>query len=231
MSLKVHIWSDIVCPWCYVGKRRFEKAVAEFGEPVEVQWHSFELDPTRGDRGSLGYVERLAKKYRMPQERAQGMIDTMVITGNNEGISFDFSRAVPASSFDAHRLTHLALAHSLQDALKERLFRAHFCEGIAMDDHAELTRLAVEVGLDADEVAAVLASTQYADDVQADKEEAQSLGVTGVPFFVIGSYGVAGAQTPEKLLQVLDRAYTEEGESDPENAGEALDQVCGPELC
>jgi len=209
MALTVHVWSDVACPWCFVGKRRLEAAMEKFGEAVDVEWHSFELDPSRGSKDDLGYAERLAKKYGFPLSRAQGMLVQMTQTGQKDGIVFDFGKAVPASTFDAHRLIQLAGDRSLQNQLEERLFKAYFSEGVDLGDHAQLTRVAVEAGLDTDEVAAVLASDQYADEVAADKAAARELGVSGVPFFVIGRYGVSGAQPTEHLLQVLDRANAE----------------------
>ncbi len=229
MALTVHVWSDVACPWCFVGKRRLEAAVERLGAAVDVEWHSFELDPSRGSKSDLGYAERLAKKYGFPLSRAEGMLEQMTQTGQKDGIVFDFGKAVPASTFDAHRLIQLAGDRSLQNQLEERLFAAHFTEGVDLGDHAQLTRVAVEAGLDADEVAAVLASDQYADEVAADKAAARELGVSGVPFFVIGRYGVSGAQPTEHLLQVLDRANAED-EPEPE-ASLAEGAQCGPAGC
>lgn len=233
MSLVVHVWSDIACPWCYVGKRRLDAALRSFGNGVSVQWHSFELDPgARPRQEKSEYVSKLANKYKVPTERAQAMIDNMTAVGEAEGIVFDFARAVPANTFDAHRLTHLAADRRLQHEMEERLFRAHFCEGIDLADRAALAELAGEVGIDVEETAALLASDRYADDVKEDEEQARALGVTGVPFFVIGRYGVAGAQPAAQLLKVLDRANLESDEPPAGGTAEGNEGAfCGPSGC
>ena len=212
--MKVEIWSDVVCPWCYVGKRRFEAALARFphAADVEVVWRSFELDaaapPSDPQPGS--YVDRLAAKYGGPRERAQQMIDSMTATAAQEGLDFRFDLARPGNTFDAHRLLHLALAHGRQDALKERLDRATFTEGSPVSEHGALRALAVEVGLPADQVDAVLASDRYADAVRADEAQARAYGIGGVPFFVVdGRYGISGAQPAEVVLQALEQAWSE----------------------
>ena len=214
MSLKVEVWSDVVCPWCYVGKRRFEAALARFAhrDEVELVWRSFELDasapPSPAEAGS--YAERLAVKYGRSLEQAQQMLDSMTATAAQEGLDFRFDLARPGNTFDAHRLLHLALEHGLQDALKERLDRATFTEGSPSSDQAALAALAVEVGLPADEVADVLGSHRYADAVRADEAQARAYGITGVPFFVVdGKYGISGAQPADVVLQALETAWAE----------------------
>jgi predicted DsbA family dithiol-disulfide isomerase len=210
--MQVDIWSDVVCPWCYVGKRRFEKALARFehASDVVVRWHSFELDPSAERRPVGTQAQRLAAKYGRSEQQAQVMLDTMTATAADEGLSFSFDLHSAGNTFDAHRLLHLAAARGRQDQLKERLLRAVFTEGEATSEHDVLTRLAVEVGLDEDEVTAVLSTDVFADEVRADEETARSLGITGVPFFVVDmTYGVSGAQSPEVLLDVLDKAWAE----------------------
>ena len=207
--MKVEIWSDVVCPWCYVGKRRFETALARFPqrEQVELVWRSFELDPAAPPSPEVGggYAERLAAKYGRGVAQAQEMVDTMTQTAAAEGLDFRFDLSRPGNTFDAHRLLHLALAHGLQDPLKERLDRATFSEGLRVSDHAALTALAVEVGLPEGEVRDVLATDRYADAVRADEAQAAAHGISGVPFFVVdGRYGVSGAQPAETIEQVLD---------------------------
>jgi len=214
MSMKVEIWSDVVCPWCYVGKRRFEKAMAQFPQrdQVEVVWRSFELDPTSGPSPTVGgqQAKHLAEKYGRSLAEAQGMLDSMTATAATEGLEFRFDLNRSGNTFDAHRLLHLALAHGLQDALKERLDHATFSEGSPVSEHAALRGLAIEVGLPADEVDAVLASDAYADAVRADIEQARAYGISGVPFFVVdGKYGISGAQPPEVVLQTLEAAWAE----------------------
>ncbi len=213
--MKVEIWSDVVCPWCYIGKRRFEAALASFphAEQVELVWRSFELDPgappSPAEPG--GYAERLAKKYGTTTDRAQEMIDGMTETAATEGLEFRFEKSRAGNTFDAHRLLHLALAHGVQDELKERLDRATFTEGLAVSDHASLSALAIEVGLPEAEVSRVLATDAFSEAVRADEAQAAAYGISGVPFFVVdGRYGVNGAQPAGQILEVLARAWSEQ---------------------
>jgi predicted DsbA family dithiol-disulfide isomerase len=214
--VKVEIWSDVVCPWCYIGKRRFEAALARFPhrDEVEVEWKSFELDPgarsaTAGEDGPE-YADRLARKYSTTREGAQRMLDSMTLAAAQEGLDFRFDLAVRANSFEAHQVIHLGAARGVQDQVKERLLRAYFTEGEAVGDRTVLVRLAGEVGLDAAEVGKALEEQEYADAVRSDEAEAGALGISGVPFFVVDrKYGVSGAQPAEQLLQVLERASNE----------------------
>jgi predicted DsbA family dithiol-disulfide isomerase len=212
--MRVEIWSDVVCPWCYIGKRRFEAALAQFParDQVEVVWRAFELDPAAPSsyEGQGTYAERLARKYGTGVPQAQQMIDNMTAAAAEDGLLFDFTIARTGNTFDAHRLLHLAGARGVQDAVKERLLRATFTEGEPIADSETLVRLAAAAGLDADEARAVLASGRYADEVRADERQAQAYGITGVPFFVVdGRYGVSGAQPAELLLQALQQAWDE----------------------
>jgi predicted DsbA family dithiol-disulfide isomerase len=210
--MKIEIWSDIVCPWCAIGKRRFEKALDAFEHraAVEVVFRSFELDPSAPAETTETRNEHLAAKYGMSlEEAAQRHAQTTALAAA-EGLEFNFERARAGNTFAAHRLLHLAAAHGLQHALKDRLLRAYFTEGEPIGDADTLQRLAVEAGLDADLVAKTLATDAYAEDVRADQARARSLGISGVPFFVVDEkYGVSGAQPPELLLEVLDRAWSE----------------------
>jgi predicted DsbA family dithiol-disulfide isomerase len=208
--MRVEIWSDVVCPWCYVGKRNFEAALASFEhrDDVEVTWRSFELDPSAPVVREGDYATHLARKYGMSVTQAEQMIETMTATGARAGAVLDFGRARPGNTFDAHRLLHLALERGVQDATKERLFRATFAEGEPVGDREALLRLAIDAGLPADEAAAVLDGDAYAAEVRADEELAMDFGISAVPFFVIDrKFGVPGAQSPEVLLQALQRAW------------------------
>jgi predicted DsbA family dithiol-disulfide isomerase len=210
--MRVEIWSDVVCPWCYIGKRRFEQALAAFPHraEVEVVWRSFELDPSAPAERTEGQAAHLAQKYGRTLEQAQEMLDTMTATAAQDGLDFDFARMRGGSTFDAHRLLHLAAEHGVQDALKERLLRATFTEGEPVADHETLVRLGAEVGLDADEAREVLRSNRFGDDVRADQRDAQRFGISGVPFFVVDrTYGVSGAQPAEVLREVLDKAWAD----------------------
>ena len=203
--MKVQIWSDIACPWCYIGKRRFEAALREFPHPVEVEWKSFELDPHAVGGKDGDHATRLAAKYGRSVPEAQQMLDDMTAAAAQEGLSFHFEKAQAGSTFDAHRVLHEAAVHGLQDAMKERLLKAYFEQGEAVHDHAVLTRLAAEVGFDA---SAVLRDGTHADDVRRDEARAAELGISGVPFFVLdGRYGVNGAQSAEVLLEALRQAW------------------------
>ena len=210
--MRVEIWSDVVCPWCYVGKRRFEQALASFPhrDEVEVVWRSFELDPQAPAERVGDYAEMLATKYGVPVERGQEMIDTMTAAAAQDGLDFRFDRARVGNTFDAHRLLHLAAQRGVQDAVKERLMLATFTQGEPIGDADTLVRLVGEAGLDADEARAVLSDGRYTDEVRADERDAQRFGITGVPFFVVDrTYGVSGAQPAEVLRSVLDKAWTD----------------------
>jgi predicted DsbA family dithiol-disulfide isomerase len=210
--MKVEIWSDVVCPWCYVGKRRFEAALARFEhrDQVEVVWRSFELDPSAPRLREGDYAERLAGKYRVSLAEAQAMIDRMVQAGAADGLELRFDKARPGNTFDAHRLLHLASGRGVQDALKERLLAATFTEGAPIGDVDTLVGLAAEAGLDADAARAVLDGDADAAEVRADERRAAAFGITAVPFFVIDeAYGVSGAQPPDVLLGVLEQAWAE----------------------
>jgi predicted DsbA family dithiol-disulfide isomerase len=212
--MKVEIWSDVVCPWCYIGKRRFESALAQFAhrDEVDLLWRSFELDPGAGPAPEQpgSYAERLARKYGAGLDGAQAMIDTMTATAAGEGLDFRFDLARPGNTFDAHRLLHLARERGVQDAVKERLDRATFTEGLRVSDRDALVEVVSEAGLDADEAREVLASGRYGDAVRGDEAQAQAYGITGVPFFVVdGKYGVSGAQPAELIRQALDTAWAQ----------------------
>jgi predicted DsbA family dithiol-disulfide isomerase len=229
--VKVEIWSDVVCPWCAVGKHRFEKALARFAhrDEVEVSYHSFELDPSAPREQQGDIHDHLAAKYGMSRAEAEAKHRQMTAMAAEDGWDFQFDRARRGNTFDAHRLLHLAaepnscrtredrasdrrgaVGRGLQDAVMERLFRGYFTEGEPIADHATLVRLGAEAGLDADEARAVLASDRYADAVRADERQARTYGITGVPFFVVDrKYGVSGAQPPDALLQVLETAWAD----------------------
>jgi len=216
-NLLVEVWSDVVCPWCFVGKRRLEAAIARLPAPAEVEvvWRSFELDARapRGTRSRTSYAERLAKKYGATLEQAAAMIDRMTSVGKAEGIEFHFDRARPGNSFDAHRVLHLARERGVQGAVKERLFRAYFTEGESLADRKTLERLAVEAGLERAAVRRVLGGDAWARAVRADEDEAHRNGVHAVPFFVLGgAYAVAGAQPVDLLYEALVQAGRQDAE-------------------
>jgi predicted DsbA family dithiol-disulfide isomerase len=212
MPLTVEIWSDVVCPWCYIGKRRFEAALEAFEhrDEVTVMWRSFELDPAAPTSVEGTATERLAAKYGMSLERAEGLHKEMTERAAAEGLDFRFDLARGGNTFDAHRLIHLAATYGHQAAAKERLMRAYFTEGAAISDPETLIGLMAEVGVDADEARDVLVTDRFAEDVREDEQLAAQLGIQGVPFFVIDRrFGVSGAQPPEALVQALERAWEE----------------------
>ncbi len=210
--MRVEIWSDVVCPWCFIGKRRFEAALARFAqrEQVEVRWRSFELDPGAPAERTGSLVDHLARKYGVSREQAAGMQARVRATAAAEGLEFRFDHARSGNTFDAHRLLHLASDRGVQDAAKERLLNAYFSEGEPIGDPAVLVRLVEEAGVDGAEAKDILASARYADAVRADEAEARRLGISGVPFFVVDRrYGVSGAQSADVLRDVLRRAWKE----------------------
>ena len=216
--MNVEIWSDVVCPWCYIGKRRFERAAASFGHPgeVTVTSRSFELDPDAPAQRSGTHAEHLARKYGMTLAQAEQASQQMTQRAAGEGLEFRFDLIRGGNTFDAHRLLHLAKDHGLQPEMKERLLRATFTEGLPIADRPTLVRLASEAGLPAEQVQAVLEGDAYADAVRADEQQAGRYGITGVPFFVAdGKYAVSGAQPPEVLVQLLRRAYDETSQLTP----------------
>jgi predicted DsbA family dithiol-disulfide isomerase len=234
--MKIEIWSDVVCPWCYIGKRRFETALAQFPQrdQLEIVWKSFELDPgarsaTAVEGDNAGYAERLARKYGTTVPGAQKMLDSMTDAAAAEGLDFHFERAVAANTFDAHQVIHLALDRGVQDAVKERLLRAYFTEGEPIGDRDALVRLGADAGLDAAEVRAALEDQRYAPAVRADEAQAAAYGISGVPFFVVDSkYGVNGAQPADQLLEVLQTAWTQ---SHPLSVVGTAGEACGPDGC
>jgi predicted DsbA family dithiol-disulfide isomerase len=205
--VQVEIWSDVVCPWCYIGKRRFEKAVASFGHPVEVVWRSYELNPGAPAVRDGSSAERVARKYGITVEQAAAQYDRITELARAEGLQYHLEAARWGRSFDAHRLVHLARERGIQDAVKERFLSGYLQEGVAIGLPEELAPLAVAAGLDAAAVDAVLAGDAYGEAVRADEERALELGITGVPFFVIdGRFAIPGAQDPDTILAVLERA-------------------------
>jgi predicted DsbA family dithiol-disulfide isomerase len=210
--MKIEIWSDIACPWCYVGKRRFERALISFShrDEVDVVWRSFELDPTAPHRHNERQADLLARKYRVPVEQAEAMNANMTAEGKKEGLDFHFDRVQVGNTFDAHRLIHFAASKGQRAEMVERLFKAYLTDGEALGEIDVLVRLATDVGLDTEAARVALTSNAFADDVRADEERARMFGISGVPFFAIDEkYGVSGAQPPEALLDVLRQAWDE----------------------
>jgi predicted DsbA family dithiol-disulfide isomerase len=242
--MRIEIWSDVVCPWCYIGKRRFEQALAEFParDEVEVVYRSFELDPRAPEDGSESVMEALGRKFGGGPAAGRQMIDRVADVAAEAGLRFDYAEATHTRTVDAHRLLHLALVEGgpvLQSRLKEALLEAYFAQARSMGDHAVLRQVAGSAGLDRARVAEVLASDEFSDAVQADIELARDYGITGVPFFVVdGRFGISGAQPVEVFTQALERAW---GGPRPTlqvlagggaaDAGDAEHAACGPDGC
>ena len=225
--LVIDIWSDVVCPWCYVGKRRLEKALDLAGQRAEIRWHSFELDQGAPKSQPGNYAARLAKKYGKSLAQAEQMLDQMTKTAAADGLTFDFNKAQPGNTFDAHRLLHLARDLGKQNELKERFLLATFTEGEAISDHDTLVRLAGQVGIDEERARAVLSSDEYAKEVRADETDASSIGISGVPFFVFGGkYAVSGAQPADVLVQVLEKTLAEQKPEILATGDTCTDDVC-----
>jgi predicted DsbA family dithiol-disulfide isomerase len=235
-KLRIDVFSDIACPWCYVGKRRLEAALAKFPhkDEVEVVWRAFELDPSaprERDRDGT-YAARLAKKYGTSEARAEGMIANMASVAKDDGLDFRFDHIRPGNTFDAHRVLHLAHERGVQDAVKERLLRAYMTDGEPIGDPETLVRLAAEAGLDAEEVRGMLATDRFTEEVRSEEDEARSLGIHGVPFFVLGGkYAVEGAQPAELLLRALNKAWEDVAEKRVDEEPFAEGAVCGPDGC
>jgi predicted DsbA family dithiol-disulfide isomerase len=210
--MQVEVWSDVVCPWCYIGKRRLETALAQFAhaDDVEVVWRSFQLDPSIPEGHTERTLPSLAAKYGASEEQVRGNMARVEELAAAEGLDYDLPNGVSGNTLLAHQLVHLAAGHGLQAQMKERLLHAHFEERRSVFDVDALVPLAVEVGLDETEVRTALGDRRYLPAVQADIRTAQSLGATGVPFFVVDrTYGAAGAQPADVLLQLLERAWAD----------------------
>ncbi|MGP4088371.1 DsbA family oxidoreductase [Streptomyces sp. KR55] len=232
--MRVEIWSDIACPWCYVGKARFEKALAEFPhrDQVEVVHRSFELDPGRAKDDVQPVLTMLAKKYGMSEAQAQAGEDNLGAQAAAEGLTYRTRGRDHGSTFDMHRLLHFAKEHGRQGELVQLMYEANFAEERSVfNDDERLVEIGVAAGLDEAGVRKVLADPgAYADEVRADEREAAQLGATGVPFFVLDrKYGVSGAQPAEMFGQALTQAW---GERSPlKLIDDAGAEACGPDGC
>jgi predicted DsbA family dithiol-disulfide isomerase len=210
--MKVEIWSDVMCPFCYIGKRRFEDALQQFEhkDKIEVEWKSFQLNPNMKTDPSININQYLADVKGWNLEYAQQMNNHVTEMAAQVGLTYDFDKAVVANSFNAHRLSHFAKKHGLGAAAEEALFNAYFTEGKNIDDHDTLTELGVSLGLNAEDVKQTLDSYDFADAVKRDITEAQHLGIQGVPFFVMNNkYGVSGAQAVPVFSETLEKSFAE----------------------
>ncbi|MGO1292195.1 DsbA family oxidoreductase [Brevibacterium linens] len=243
--MKIEIWSDIACPWCYIGKRRFEDALGTFAhkDDVDVQWRSFQLDPSLPDHFDGTETEYLSQMKGMPAAQVRQMFDHVTQQAAAVGLNYDFDSIVVANSFTAHRFLHFAKTHGLMSQAKEALLSGHFEKGRDIGDIDYLAEVGREIGLDSDEVRRVLATDEYSEEVRSDISEARSLGANGVPFFVIDrKYGISGAQPADIFTQALETAWVEGQKltvlagppqsADKDKADELTEgAVCGPDGC
>lgn len=230
--MQVEIWSDVVCPWCYIGKRRFEAALDYFDgkEDVEIIWRSFELDPSAPRVAGEDMATRLSKKYRMSRNQAMESIASITALAQVEGLDYHLESAKQGNSFDAHRLIQLATLNGLGGQMKERLLKAYFTESLAISDREVLAGLGSEVGLDGGDVREMYASDYLAASVRNDEALAARYGINGVPFFVFDSkYGVSGAQPTEVLLEVLNKVGEEALSANPDGGPSA--SSCNDDSC
>jgi predicted DsbA family dithiol-disulfide isomerase len=232
--MKVEIWSDVVCPFCYIGKRKFERALGEFAhrDDVQIEWKSFQLTPdfvpTPGESIHLS----LAKKKGVPEAEGRRMNDYMTQAAKEVGLNYQFDSAIPANTFQAHQLIHFAAHQGRQGDMKERLFAAYYLEGRDLNELDTLLNLTAEIGLDADAARQALEAGTYANEVRRDEYEAQQIGVRGVPFFVFeDKYAVSGAQPSEVFAEVLDKVWEESHPAKPQPTMLADGPACGPEGC
>lgn len=217
--LKVDIWSDIACPWCFIGKRKFERAVEEFsadGRAVEVEYHSFELSPDTPVDFEGSTTEYLAERKGMPVEQVEQMLAQVTSIAAAVGLDYDFDTVIHTNTVRAHQVLHLAKAKGLQSEMKERLLSAYFEQGRHIGRAEDLADLAAEVGLDRAEVLAALETEEFLPDVRADINQARAYGISGIPFFVLDQkYGVSGAQESAVFVQALTQAWDERDPSRP----------------
>jgi len=216
--MKVEIWSDIMCPFCYIGKRNFEAALKEFEakNEIEIEWKSFQLDPTipKSFDEKMSTYEYLAERKGMSVEKAIELHSNVTEMARKVGLTYNFDQSVVSNSFDAHKLIQLAKTKGLGDAAEEQLFKAYFTDGKDMSNHSTLTELGNEIGLNEKEVISALESEEYSSKVNSDISQGNELGVTGVPFFVFDrKYAISGAQPVETFLNALKQSFSESNDN------------------
>lgn len=216
--MKIEIWSDVVCPFCYIGKRKLEKALEKFPnkEKVEIEWKSFQLNPDQKTNPNLNTLEHLAQSKGWSMEQTRQITSNVVEMAKAEGLDFDFENAVVANTKRAHQLIHLAKENGKQDEMKEKLLKAYFSQGKNVDDLDTLIELGQEVGLSAEKIKVTLESNSFESAVDQDIYESRLIGVRGVPFFVLDrKFGISGAQPDEVFDETLEKAWTEFAKNNP----------------
>lgn len=208
--LKVDIWSDVQCPWCYIGKRKFEAGVKAFGRPVEVEYHSYELSPDTPVDFDGSPIDYLSQRKGLPLEQVNEMLERVTGIAADVGLDYHYDLVHQTNTRKAHEVLHYAKAHGKQSEMKERLLKGYFIEGAHVGRLEQLADLASEIGLNRDDVLRSLEASEYADAVEADVQQAQAYGIQGVPFYVIdGKYGISGAQPAETFAGALEQAFSE----------------------
>lgn len=217
--MKIEIWSDVMCPFCYIGKRNFEKALEQFADKnkIEVEWKSFQLDPTIPEVAEENQVDYLVKRKGMNREQVQEMLENVTQMAQKVGLEYHLDKSVMVNSQKAHQLIQFAKTKNLGDQIEERLFKAFFTEGKNIADTNTLTQLGIDIGLDKNELQVAFTDDQYRYQMNQDIQEGQQLGVRGVPFFVFDrKYGISGAQPSEAFLDTLSKSFTEWKAANPE---------------
>ncbi|HEY4326657.1 MAG TPA: DsbA family oxidoreductase [Mucilaginibacter sp.] len=231
--MKVEIWSDVMCPFCYIGKRRFEDALAQFEhkDDVEIEWKSFQLNPDMNTNPDISINQYLADVKGWTLDYASQMNAHVTQMAAEAGLTYNFDKAVVANSFNAHRYSHLAKKHGLGIEAEEQLFKAYFTEGKNIDYKETLIELGQELGLDPTEIKNALESDAYANEVKQDIAEAQHLGIRGVPFFVLNNkYAISGAQAVPVFEETLEKAFGEWQKENPKPRFEVIEgESCGPD--
>lgn len=229
-KMKIEIWSDVMCPFCYIGKRNFEMAMAQFAdkEHIEVVWKSYQLDPSIPEIANETYEEYLVKRKGMSPAQVRTMLQNVTHTAKQTGLDYHFDKSQMVNSHKAHQLIQFAKTKNLGDEAEERLFRAFFTEGKSIADTETLTQLGKEIGLDGQELQTAFTDKKYARLVQDDIREAGEIGVSGVPFFVIDrKYAVSGAQPPQAFLETLEKSFAEWRKLNPKSRFEVIEgQSC-----
>ncbi len=232
-KMKVEIWSDVMCPFCYIGKRKFETALEQFAnkEHIEIEWKSFQLASDMKTQPDKSIHQFLAEHKSISVEQAKGMNAQVTQMAKQVGLIYNFDKSVVANSFNAHRFTHFAKQYGKQNEAEELLFRSYFTDGKNIDDYPTLIQLGAEIGLDTTALKTALENGSYVDDVKADIYEAQQVGVRGVPFFVFNrKYAVSGAQESNAFLETLEKSFAEWRKENPEAALEVIEgKICTPQ--
>ncbi|MCU0402594.1 MAG: DsbA family oxidoreductase [Algoriphagus sp.] len=216
--MKIEIWSDVVCPFCYIGKRKMEKALQKFPfkDKVEIEWKSFQLQPDQQTKPGVSTLEDLSKSKGWSIEQTRQITSQVVGMAKAEGLTFDFDKAVVANTKNAHQLIHLAKEFGVQDPMKERLLKAYFTDGLNVDDTETLIQLGKEVGVQEEKIKSMLETNPYLEAVDQDIYESRVIGVRGVPFFVLDrKFGISGAQPDEVFDQTLEKAWAEYTKKNP----------------